>query len=70
MEFCLGGGDGLISVTADVAPREMAELVKACRAGERQAAEAVNNKVRQVESRCAGAHRASRQAEAGSANHC
>lgn len=46
MEFCLGGGDGLISVTADVAPREMAEVVKACRAGDRQAAEAINNKVR------------------------
>lgn len=46
MEFCLGGGDGLISVTADVAPREMAEVVKACRAGDRQTAEAINNKVR------------------------
>lgn len=46
MEYCLGGGDGLISVTADVAPREMAEVVKACRAGDRQAAEAINNKVR------------------------
>eukprot|EP00903_Cladosiphon_okamuranus_P010179 g9639.t1 len=51
MEFCLGGGDGLISVTADVAPREMAEVVKACRAGDRQAAEAINNKVIELHSK-------------------
>eukprot|EP00752_Nemacystus_decipiens_P016758 g14996.t1 len=51
MEFCLGGGDGLISVTADVAPREMAELVKACQAGDRQTADAINNKVIELHSK-------------------
>lgn len=47
MEYCLSGGHGLISVSADVAPREMAEVVKACRAGDREAAEAINDKVSQ-----------------------
>ncbi|CAM9893124.1 unnamed protein product, partial [Laminaria digitata] len=45
MEYLLNGGDGLISVTADVAPREIAELVRACEGGDRQAAEAINAKV-------------------------
>lgn len=48
MEYCLGGGNGLISVTADVAPREMSELVQACRSGDREAAESINNKVSQA----------------------
>ncbi|CAN0218328.1 unnamed protein product [Pylaiella littoralis] len=51
MEFCLSGGNGLISVSADVAPREMAEMVKACRAGDRPAAEAINNKVVELHSK-------------------
>lgn len=45
MDYLLDGGSGLISVTADVAPREMAELVKACHDGDRQAAESINKKV-------------------------
>ncbi|CAB1103306.1 unnamed protein product [Ectocarpus sp. CCAP 1310/34] len=51
MEYCLGGGDGLISVTADVAPREMSELVRACRSGDREAAESINSKVIQLHSK-------------------
>ncbi|CAM9546442.1 unnamed protein product [Ectocarpus sp. 13 AM-2016] len=51
MEYCLGGGNGLISVTADVAPREMSELVRACRSGDREAAESINNKVIQLHSK-------------------
>ncbi|CAM9964296.1 unnamed protein product, partial [Hapterophycus canaliculatus] len=51
MEFCLRGGDGLISVTADVAPREMSDLVKACRAGDRDTAESINNKVIELHSK-------------------
>ncbi|CAM9456179.1 unnamed protein product [Scytosiphon promiscuus] len=51
MEFCLRGGDGLISVTADVAPREMSDLVKACRAGDKAAAESINNKVIELHSK-------------------
>ncbi|CAN0126320.1 unnamed protein product [Ectocarpus fasciculatus] len=51
MEYCLGGGNGLISVTADVAPREMSELVQACRSGDREAAESINNKVIELHSK-------------------
>ncbi|CAM9525542.1 unnamed protein product [Ectocarpus sp. 6 AP-2014] len=51
MEYCLGGGNGLISVTADVAPREMSELVQACGSGDREAAESINNKVIQLHSK-------------------
>ena len=45
MEYMLGGGNGVVSVTANVAPREMSELTKACREGDRQAAEMINDKV-------------------------
>ncbi|CBJ32169.1 dihydrodipicolinate synthase [Ectocarpus siliculosus] len=51
MEYCLGGGNGLISVTADVAPQEMSELVQACRSGDREVAESINNKVIQLHSK-------------------
>ncbi|CAN0450389.1 unnamed protein product [Discosporangium mesarthrocarpum] len=48
MDFVLGGGDGVVSVTADVAPREMSLLMKACLKGARQEAESINSKVRTV----------------------
>lgn len=44
-EFCLQGGKGVISVTANVAPRLMHQLCAAAIAGERPAAEAINAKL-------------------------
>jgi 4-hydroxy-tetrahydrodipicolinate synthase len=41
-EFMLLGGDGVISVTANVAPRAMHDLCEAARAGQRQAAERID----------------------------
>ncbi len=41
-EFMLRGGDGVISVTANAAPEAMHELCKLVRAGDREAAEAVD----------------------------
>jgi 4-hydroxy-tetrahydrodipicolinate synthase len=41
-EFCLRGGHGVISVTANVAPKLMHEMVAAARAGNREAALAVD----------------------------
>lgn len=49
-EFCLLGGHGVISVTANVAPRHMHEMVELARAGSRDAALA-------VDARLAGLHR-------------
>jgi 4-hydroxy-tetrahydrodipicolinate synthase len=44
-EFCLLGGHGVISVTANVAPRQMHELCVAARAGYREAAMAIDAKL-------------------------
>jgi 4-hydroxy-tetrahydrodipicolinate synthase len=44
-EFCLQGGKGVISVTANVAPRLMREMVAAALAGDRAGAEAVDAKL-------------------------
>jgi len=42
MDFILGGGDGCISVTANVAPTAMHRLVEACRAGDAERAAEIN----------------------------
>jgi 4-hydroxy-tetrahydrodipicolinate synthase len=44
-EFMLGGGDGVISVTSNVAPRLMAEMCSAALAGERDNALALNQRL-------------------------
>jgi 4-hydroxy-tetrahydrodipicolinate synthase len=44
-EFMLRGGDGVISVTANVAPRQMKALCDAARAGDRPRAEAIDEKL-------------------------
>jgi 4-hydroxy-tetrahydrodipicolinate synthase len=44
-EFCLRGGKGVISVTANVAPRLMHEMCAAAIAGDRSAAEAIDAKL-------------------------
>jgi 4-hydroxy-tetrahydrodipicolinate synthase len=46
MELCLLGGDGDISVTANVAPRLMAEMIEAAIAGHRADALACNDQLR------------------------
>jgi 4-hydroxy-tetrahydrodipicolinate synthase len=45
MEFMLAGGKGDISVTANVAPRAMHELCAAARAGDRQTASPLNERL-------------------------
>jgi 4-hydroxy-tetrahydrodipicolinate synthase len=45
MELCLMGGDGDISVTANVAPALMSSMISHALAGDRAAAEADNNKL-------------------------
>src|SRR5690606_10937690 len=45
-EFMLRGGQGVISVTANVAPRRMRELCDAARAGDRAAAEEIDASLR------------------------
>jgi 4-hydroxy-tetrahydrodipicolinate synthase len=45
MEFLLAGGDGVISVTANVAPRLMHGLCEVARHGERRKAEALNDRL-------------------------
>ena len=45
MELCLLGGDGDISVTANVAPRLMAMMVEQAMAGNRAEAEALNDQL-------------------------
>jgi len=42
MEFVLAGGDGVISVTANVMPAAMHEMIMLARQGDRQQAESVN----------------------------
>jgi 4-hydroxy-tetrahydrodipicolinate synthase len=49
-EFCLQGGHGVISVTANVAPRLMHEMCAAARAGDRATA-------RDIDARLEGLHR-------------
>jgi 4-hydroxy-tetrahydrodipicolinate synthase len=44
-EFMLAGGDGVISVTANVAPRAMHELCQAALAGKGDAALAIDEKL-------------------------
>lgn len=44
-EFCLRGGNGVISVTANVAPRLMSEMVAAALAGKREDAERIDAKL-------------------------
>ncbi len=43
MEFMLAGGHGVISVTANIAPRQMKELCKACEEGDVEKAQQINN---------------------------
>ena len=50
MELCLMGGDGDISVTANVAPRLMASMIELALAGNSREAEAVNNQLRGLHS--------------------
>ena len=45
MELMLCGGHGNISVTANVAPKQMAELCQLALAGERSAAEVINSRL-------------------------
>jgi 4-hydroxy-tetrahydrodipicolinate synthase len=46
MDFMLGGGDGVISVTANVAPRLMHGLCEAALAGERRKAASIDDRLR------------------------
>jgi 4-hydroxy-tetrahydrodipicolinate synthase len=46
MELMLAGGQGNISVTANIAPLQMAQMCEHALAGNRVAAEAVNNKLK------------------------
>lgn len=50
MELCLLGGDGDISVTANVAPRLMASMIEFALAGKVEEAEAANNQLRGLHS--------------------
>ena len=50
MELMLAGGHGNISVTANVAPAQMAELCRLALAGDRAGAEAVNDRLRLLNS--------------------
>jgi 4-hydroxy-tetrahydrodipicolinate synthase len=45
MEFMLAGGNGVISVTSNVAPKIMSGMCKAALSGDRETAEAMNNKL-------------------------
>ncbi|RLQ21945.1 4-hydroxy-tetrahydrodipicolinate synthase [Seongchinamella sediminis] len=45
MELMLAGGKGNISVTANVAPRQMAQLCASAVAGDREAASAINDRL-------------------------
>ncbi|EGV20261.1 4-hydroxy-tetrahydrodipicolinate synthase [Thiocapsa marina] len=44
-EFMLGGGDGVISVTSNLAPRLMQDMCDAALAGDRENAEAINRRL-------------------------
>jgi 4-hydroxy-tetrahydrodipicolinate synthase len=46
LEFVLAGGDGVISVTANLAPQEMHDLIALARAGESSEARAVDARLR------------------------
>jgi len=45
MDFLLEGGQGVISVTANIAPRAMQQMCAAALRGDRQSAEVINNKL-------------------------
>ncbi|MFQ5469810.1 MAG: 4-hydroxy-tetrahydrodipicolinate synthase [Gammaproteobacteria bacterium] len=45
MEIILEGGKGVISVTANVAPGDMSRLCEAALSGDRESAEAINNRL-------------------------
>lgn len=45
LEFLLQGGNGVISVTSNVVPREMAEMCVAALAGDRDTAERINQRL-------------------------
>ena len=45
MDFILKGGKGVISVTANVAPRQMQQMCEAAMKGDRQLAESINNRL-------------------------
>jgi len=45
-EFCLAGGDGSITVTGNVAPKLVHEMVSAARKGERDQAESIDEKLK------------------------
>jgi len=45
LEFMLGGGKGVISVTANVAPQAMQQMCEAALSGDRQAAETINDRL-------------------------
>jgi len=49
-EFMLRGGDGVISVTTNVAPRTMAAMCEAALAGDRELAESLNEKLASLHS--------------------
>ncbi|HET6725188.1 MAG TPA: 4-hydroxy-tetrahydrodipicolinate synthase [Gammaproteobacteria bacterium] len=46
MEFVLAGGDGTVSVTANVAPKLMREMIAAARAGDRAQTESLDSQLR------------------------
>lgn len=48
MDFMLAGGDGVISVTANVAPKAMHELCVAATAGDRAAASEINQSIEKL----------------------
>ncbi|MCG2633627.1 MAG: 4-hydroxy-tetrahydrodipicolinate synthase [Gammaproteobacteria bacterium] len=48
MELILNGGDGVISVTANVAPRAMRDVAAAALKGDRSSAEALNGKLAEL----------------------
>lgn len=50
-DWVLGGGDGVISVTANVAPREMARMIDASRAGDQQEAQILDTNLRLLHER-------------------
>jgi len=45
LDFLLEGGKGVISVTANIAPQAMQQMCAAALAGDRQAAEVINNRL-------------------------
>jgi len=48
MDFVLGGGDGCISVTANVAPADMHQMMALCLEGKREEAEQINKRLQSL----------------------